>query len=456
MTALHKNRVQMSVASVGADPYTITLDAASSGYQSFATAYGADATVDILITMGTTWEVARGCTYTHVGTTVTRGTFEDSSTGSRITTFDNTAVVSVIFSAGKGVSVEGALQAVTPGGRLTLESGVPVTTAANAVAVSGQDTGADTITVTAHGWSVGTMVKSTATSGGITAGTQYYAGNITTNTISLHTTVAAALAGTSKLDITGTVTATIIPSGVSNTSVYYTPYVHNIVNLWDGSNWTPIEFTETTLALGTLTDATPYDVFGYLSAGALVLESLAWTDDTARATEITWQDGRYCKSGDKTRLYLGTFYTTSTTTTESSTSNRYIFNMYNRVSMKFLSNGSTSHTYVTTTYREFNAGTGVSRFNAIVGVNNQALVVGSYIRIGRPTAGLAGYMAPSLNSTTATPSFPIVVYTATADYRAGASQALDPILGFNYLTCVEYGNADVTYYSFIFTGGWLC
>jgi len=109
MTALHKNRVQMSVASVGADPYTITLDAASSGYQSFATAYGANATVDILVTMGTTWEVARNCTYTHSGTTVTRGTLEASSTGSRITTFDNTAVVSVIFTAGKGNLVESAL-----------------------------------------------------------------------------------------------------------------------------------------------------------------------------------------------------------------------------------------------------------------------------------------------------------------------------------------------------------
>jgi len=109
MTALHKNRVQMSVDSVGADPYTITLNAASSGYQSFATAYGANATVDILITMGTTWEVARNCTYTHVGTTVTRGTLEASSTGSRITTFDNTAVVSVIFTAGKGNLVESAL-----------------------------------------------------------------------------------------------------------------------------------------------------------------------------------------------------------------------------------------------------------------------------------------------------------------------------------------------------------
>ena len=98
----HANMVKMTVSSVGADPYTITLNAASSGFQSFADAYGANATVDILITQGTVWDVARNCTYTHSGTTVTRGTFEDSSTGSRITTFDNTAVVSVVATADSG------------------------------------------------------------------------------------------------------------------------------------------------------------------------------------------------------------------------------------------------------------------------------------------------------------------------------------------------------------------
>jgi len=103
--------VKMGVTSVGADPYTITLNAASSGFQSFADAYGANATVDILITQGTVWEVARDCTYTHSGTTVTRGTFEDSSTGSRITTFDNTAVVSVVATAAFGNATENFLGA---------------------------------------------------------------------------------------------------------------------------------------------------------------------------------------------------------------------------------------------------------------------------------------------------------------------------------------------------------
>ena len=96
----HRNRVQMTVSGTPGTG-TITLNAASSGYQSFATAYGGNATVDILITEGTAWEVARDCAYTNSGTTVTRGTLEASSTGSAVS-FTSAAVVSVIATADRG------------------------------------------------------------------------------------------------------------------------------------------------------------------------------------------------------------------------------------------------------------------------------------------------------------------------------------------------------------------
>jgi hypothetical protein len=96
----HANRVQQTVSGTPGTG-TITLSTASSGYQTMGTAYGADATVDILITEGTSWEVARNCTYTHSGTTVTRGTLESSSTGSAIS-FTSAAVVSVIATADAG------------------------------------------------------------------------------------------------------------------------------------------------------------------------------------------------------------------------------------------------------------------------------------------------------------------------------------------------------------------
>jgi hypothetical protein len=97
----HANRVQMTVTGTPGTG-TITLNAATSGYQSFGTAYSsADATVDILITEGTSWEVARNCTYTHSGTTVTRGTLESSSSGSAVS-FTSAAIVSVIATAASG------------------------------------------------------------------------------------------------------------------------------------------------------------------------------------------------------------------------------------------------------------------------------------------------------------------------------------------------------------------
>lgn len=100
MTATHKNRVQMTVSGTPGTG-TITLNAASSGHQSFGAALGADAVVDVLMVDGTAWEVARGCTYTHSGTTLSRGTLEESSTGSAIS-LTSATVVSLIATAERG------------------------------------------------------------------------------------------------------------------------------------------------------------------------------------------------------------------------------------------------------------------------------------------------------------------------------------------------------------------
>ncbi len=124
-------------------------------------------------------------------------------------------------------------------------------------------------------------------------------------------------------------------SGV--TTLYYTPYLHDVITLWDGTRWVTAQFAEASLAIGTATNGICYDVFCYLSSGTATLEKLAWSSATARATAVTLQDGRYCKSGDKTRLYLGTFYTTSTTATADASQSRYVWNMYNRVQYSDLS-----------------------------------------------------------------------------------------------------------------------
>jgi len=280
----HKNRVQMSVSGTPGTG-TITLGSAASGHQSFAAAYGANATIPLVtVRDGTDWETFYNATYTHSGTTLTRGTFSSSSTGFPLS-LSSSATVEIGPTAEWANWLESAMQAVTPGGRLTLESGVPVSTT----------------------------------------------------------------------------------DQTAKTSIYYTPYVHDTIPLWDGSRWVPVTFSEYTLALGTLTSGKNYDVFAYLSSGVLALESLVWTNDSTRATAVTLQDGRYCKSGDKTRLLLGTFRTTSTTTTEDSAGGttsqtggkRFVWNLYNRVRRQMAVIDTTdSWSYTTNTVRQANNAAG--------------------------------------------------------------------------------------------------
>ncbi len=101
---LHKNRIAMSVSGTPGTG-TITLGSALTGYRSFSTGYGANATVDALFKDGSNWEIARNCAYTHSGTTLTRGTLEESSSGSAIS-LTSSAEVYVIWTAERANTFE--------------------------------------------------------------------------------------------------------------------------------------------------------------------------------------------------------------------------------------------------------------------------------------------------------------------------------------------------------------
>lgn len=288
----------IAVGAAVAGPYR-TLGAAQDGM-----------TFDVAITDGNAWEVRTGCVYTHGTTTLTRGTLEDSSTGSAIS-LSASAQVMVTSVSSRESFVERLMRGTQPGGRLTLTSGAPVTTS----------------------------------------------------------------------DVTGA------------TTIYYTPYVHDTIVLWDGVRWRPVIFAEVSHALGTLALNTNYDVFGYLSAGTLALEKLAWTNDTTRATAVTIQDGRYCKSGDKTRLYLGTIRSTSTTATEDSVLRRFCWNLYNRAERAVrVSSPSASWTYASTAWRaadgstanrvEVVAGLQISAISLLLQVVVQAAISGGAAQVG--------------------------------------------------------------------------
>ncbi len=144
-------------------------------------------------------------------------------------------------------------------------------------------------------------------------------------------------------------------------TLYYCPYVHDYVRLYNGTRPTLYQFTERSLSL-TLTSGKNYDVFLYDNSGTLTPElSAAWTNDTTRADALAWQAGvGYVKSGTATRLYLGTIRASGTNTTESSfltttTPKSFVWNAYNRVprTMKVVDT-TDSWNYTTETLRYAN------------------------------------------------------------------------------------------------------
>lgn len=146
-------------------------------------------------------------------------------------------------------------------------------------------------------------------------------------------------------NISGRLTITsntpVLTSNASGTTIYFTPFNGNLVYTYDtsGTRWVRHTLSEVSLALGTLTNDIPYDIFLYSNAGTLTLEKLAWTNRTTRATALAFQDGVLVKSGDASRRYLGTVaspgsntvYQGNYTITTNASFHETVWNYYNQV-----------------------------------------------------------------------------------------------------------------------------
>lgn len=234
------------------------------------------------------------------------------------------------------------------------------------------------------------------------------------------------------------------------TTVYFTPYMGNSIQLYSGTTWITRTFTETALALGAVTAAIPYDVFGFDSAGALALEKLAWASATARATALTLQDGRLVKSGATTRRYLGTFYTTSTTATEDSAAKRFLWNFYQRKPRALIfHDGTNTWTYTTQTWRKW-GGSAAAMVEVVIGwaeipvtarlqtaYTNSSAGVGAAVGIGydadTPLAPTAGHLYGRGTS-------------AVANYFTPVHATLvhHPAVGYHSYRALEYSEATGT------------
>lgn len=369
----HKSRVKETASNKPNSSTAFNLPrSTSTGYRTFYSSISSGNQCPYFATNGTDWESGVATFTSGTPDTLTRVILNESSTSSFI---DWTSGASVDLFI-EWPAIDGGLsltsrQALTPGGRLTLESGVPV----------------------------------------------------------------------SSTDQT------------AKTNIYYTPYIHNIIVLWDGYQWRPIEFTEYTFAIGTgLTANLPYDLFAYLNNGALAIEKLAWTSNTTRATAISFQDGRYCKSGDKTRLYLGTFSPYSTTQVARSKVNCGLWNLYNQVpfGLKYDA-GQSNHTYSpgAPALQEY---AGASSVHIIRFVNGLPvnLPMGAFCQLATSTAGSGVSILANLDNVTTFPTaegMPPSIYTSltTTNLYSAYGEYSNVVVGSHKITLCDRQVTTGTY-----------
>lgn len=234
-------------------------------------------------------------------------------------------------------------------------------------------------------------------------------------------------------------------------TLYYTPYLHDRIRIFDGTRWIYYTFTEKSLAL-TLTSDKNYDVFIYDNAGTLTLElSAAWTNDTARADALTTQDSVQVKSGATTRLWLGTIRASGTNTTEDSGGGvttqvggkRFVWNAYNQARRHLQVFDSTNTwSYTTNTIRQAGGATG-NKVEYVTG--NIATLVTADLRacvVLSGNVGLAAKVGVGVDSITAFSGHRQEGYndaTSTLTTALGANYSGYPGLGYHYIAWLEKG-----------------
>lgn len=224
-------------------------------------------------------------------------------------------------------------------------------------------------------------------------------------------------------------------------TLYYTPYNGNMISLYDGARWIPVVYTEKTLALGALTASKPYDIWGYLSSGTLVLEGLVWTNATTRATALAYQDGRLVKSGAATRLYLGTIYiNASGGQTDDAVTKRNVYNYYNRVMRRLYKEESTGHNYNSTTQRYWNNDT-TQFVEFTVGVLENPVAWGfRTLHSGNATGPTAGVVSSEIDWTSggaANQNPAVLAYDVNGLLHGSTMFLVLPSVGRHYIAMLE-------------------
>ncbi len=308
---------------------------------------------------------------------------------------------------------------------------------------------------------------------GTLAGLTVGAGIYTNNTAPTPSVILAARRTDGRLtNLSGAPVQTSSTAGA--TSIYYAPYIGNLVSIYNGTNLQAYQFTSSasdsvglTLALGSNWAAnSAFDVFVTLVTGSPTLCTVPWTNTTTRATALAKYDGlwtngalatcRYSNAATTSMAanqgtYLGSFYTNGSTGTVdwklgSSASgggaaSLGVWNYYNRVTVTAtVTDSETRYTYASSTYRQAggSAGNQVAFMVGVIEDSFHAIYLNAIATAS--TLNTQAVVGLTLNATnTNTTNFVCYTQTAAPTYCQGPDVVLLflPALGYNYVAAVE-------------------
>jgi hypothetical protein len=250
--------------------------------------------------------------------------------------------------------------------------------------------------------------------------------------------------------VTGTPVTVNAATGVA--TLYFAPYQGALVSLWStGFGWKMYTFAELSISLVGKTANKNNDVFLYDNGGTLTLELVEWTSDSARATAIALLDGVYVKSGDSTRLYLGTIRINAAggQCNENDT-NRFVWNYFNRTPRRMSKTESTSHTYAST-LRVWN-NDAAQKLEFVVGVSEDPIQLNLFTEM---TGATYCNLAWGLDSQSVSSALGPQIYGAV-HLVLDRWFALFPGIGYHYLSPLETSSGTSTFafveYSGLFYG----
>ncbi len=266
-----------------------------------------------------------------------------------------------------------------------------------------------------------------------------------------------------------TATPVMTSNQTAKGTIFYTPFLHNLISIYDGFVFQTYAFTEQSVVLDSsnFLSGHVYDLFMALNAGVPTLGyGPAWTNITTRsaATALARTNGVWTNNtsitlrtavgttfgvGADKATYVGTAYGTANGQTGmnfnpasaagGSGNILGLYSAYNKVMLHGQSQDSTSSwSYAVATWRAAN-GNANNSISYIDGLGDVAAIA-KYNVFAEPGTTGGPEIGININSTSATPASQSSIFVSGAEANIFVEQMFVPVLGFNTITAMEFSS----------------